>query len=364
MDYKAKIKERMSKLLFLEMNKDGFKENIGIPSYVTFKNKDLYLPISSEYISSNINDEIKIKNLPIYYFIEGMFIAIGADENLRFNDDYELILDYIKDTENCIKSLISKRIQEERSLDAYLLLKGYYSYSKDLEVMKKILLVGETIREQDSSFKDILLDDIEYCITNNLKIAEPYLYKAIVLKNEGDFKAARVAINEYINKGGKVTKEVEIINTDIQNISDYENAIELLAEEPAKAVEILLRLAGEFEENPLIYYYLGIAFRKLEDYHKAIYYLKESVKRESGILEVIVELGLNYACINDFEEAIKFFKKAFEASRDVEICTNIVMCYLNINDLENAKLHLDIAKNLNPDDEIVKQLDTMINKEQ
>ena len=111
-----------------------------------------------------------------------MFIAIGADENLRFNDDYELILDYIKDTENCIKSLISKRIQEERYLDAYLLLKGYYSYSKDLEVMKKILLVGETIREQDSSFKDILLDDIEYCITNNLKIAEPYLYKAIVLK--------------------------------------------------------------------------------------------------------------------------------------------------------------------------------------
>ena len=61
MDYKVKIKERLGKLLFLEMNKDGFKENIGIPSYVTFKNKDLYLPISSEYISSNINDEIKIK---------------------------------------------------------------------------------------------------------------------------------------------------------------------------------------------------------------------------------------------------------------------------------------------------------------
>ena len=301
MDYKAKIKEKMSKLLFLEMNKDGFKENIGIPSYVTFKNKDLYLPISSEYISSNINDEIKIKNLPIYYFIEGMFTAIGADENLRFNEDYELILDYIKDTENCIKSLISKRIEDKRYLDAYLLLKGYYTYSKDLDVMKRILLVGETIREEDSSFKDLLLEDIDYCINNNLKIAEPYLYQAIVLKNDGDFKAARVAINEYLNKGGKVTKEVEIIKADIQNISDYENAIEYLAEDPAKSIEILLRLAEEFEENPLIYYYLGIGFRKLEDYNQAIYYLKESVKRESGILEVIVELGLNYACINEFE---------------------------------------------------------------
>lgn len=362
MDYKVKIKEKLGKLLFLEMNKDGFKENIGIPSYVTFKNNDLYLPISSEYISSNINNEIKIKNLPIYYFIEGMFIAIGSDENLRFNDDYELILDYIKDTESCIKSLISKRIDEKRYLDAYLLLKGYYTYSKDLEVMKKILLVGEAIREEEKGFKDILLEDIDYCISNKLKIAEAYLYKAIILKDDGDFKGAKVLINEYFNNGGKVTKEVEIINNDINNISDYENAVELLEENPAKSIEILLRLGEEFKENPLIYYYLGIAFRKLENYHKAIYYLKESIKRESGILEVIVELGLNYACIGEFEEAIKYFKKAFEASRDVEICTNIIMCYLNINDLENAKLHLEIAKNLNPEDEIVKQLDAMISK--
>ena len=43
-----------------------------------------------------------------------MFIAIGCDENLRFNDDYELILDYIKDTENCIKSLICKENKEEK----------------------------------------------------------------------------------------------------------------------------------------------------------------------------------------------------------------------------------------------------------
>ena len=229
--------------------------------------------------------------------------------------------------------------------------------------MKKILLVGEAIREEEKGFKDILLEDIDYCISNKLKIAEAYLYKAIILKDDGDFKGAKVLINEYFNNGGKVTKEVEIINNDINNISDYENAVELLEENPAKSIEILLRLGEEFKENPLIYYYLGIAFRKLENYHKAIYYLKESIKRESGILEVIVELGLNYACIGEFEEAIKYFKKAFEASRDVEICTNIIMCYLNINDLENAKLHLEIAKNLNSEDEIVKQLDAMISKE-
>lgn len=360
MDYNAQIKEKLGKLLFLEMNIEGFKESVGIPSYVTLNNKELYLPIDSKYISSNIKNEIKLKNIPIYCFIEGMFMAMGCDENLRFNDDYELILDYIKDTENCIKSLISKAIDKDELLDGYLLLKGYYRYSKELDVYKKLLLVGEAIREKDSSFSEILIKDIEYAESNLLKIPESYLYKAMILKEKGEFQAARVALNEYFNRGGKKTEEIEILNKDINNISDYEKAIEYLEGEPEKTVEILLRLAEEFDENPLIYYYLGIAFRKLEDYNTAIYYLEQSVKRESGILEVIVELGLNYACIGEYEKAIGLFKKAFEASRDVEICTNIIMCYLNINDIENAKLHLDIAKELNGDDEIVKQIEAIL----
>lgn len=360
MDYKSAIKEKLGKLLFLEMNIEGFKKLVGIPEYVTFENKDLYIPISSSYISSNAGNEIKIKNIPIYYFIEGMFLAIGCDESLRFNDDYELILDYIKDTENCIKSLISKNVENDNLLDGYLLLKGYYNYSKDLEVMKKLLLVGEALREKDSGFNDILLEEIEYCEKSNISIAEPYLYKAIIYRDKGDFSAARVAMNEYHNRGGKVTEEVEIINRDIDNVFTYEKAIELLNEDPEKSIEMLLKLTGDFDENPLIYYYIALGFRKIDDYQKAIQYLKESLQRESGILEVVVELGVNYACLGEFNEAIKYFRKAFEASKEVEICTNIVMCYLNLNDYENAKLHLDIAKNINADDEIVKQLENIV----
>lgn len=362
MDYNAAFKEKLGKLLFLEIDKEGFKESVHIPTYVDFKNKDLYLPISPEYITSNVNNEVKIKNLPIYYFIEGMFFAIGADENLRFNEDYETILTYIKDTENCIKSIISKKINDEKLIDAYLLLKGFYRYSKDMDVMKKLLLVGENLREKDSAFKDILLQDIEYCEENSLKVPEAYLYKTLILKDDGDFKGANVAINEYLNNGGKKTEEVSILIDDITNISNYEIAIEHLKDDPVKTVKLLLELLEKFENNPLVYYYLGVAYRKLENYEKAIYYLNESLGRESGIYEVVVELGINYACINDFESAIKYFKKAFEVTKEVEICTNIVMCYMNLNNLEEAKLHLDIAKKLDPEDEIVKDLEKMLNK--
>ena len=37
------------------------------------------------------------------------------------------------------------------------------------------------------------------------------------------------------------------------------------------------------------------------------------------------------------------------------------MCYINLGDKENANLNLDIAKKLDPEDEIVKEIDAMLN---
>lgn len=156
--------------------------------------------------------------------------------------------------------------------------------------------------------------------------------------------------------------EIESIVKDIENISTYEKAVELVKDNPEKAMELLIPLSNEFSDNPLIYYYLGVCCRKLQHYNKAIHYLNRSISIESGILEVVNELGMNYACLNEFEEAIKYFKKAFEASNEVEICTNIVMCYYNLGDMEQARLNLDIAKKIAPDDEIVIDIDNMINR--
>jgi tetratricopeptide (TPR) repeat protein len=360
LNYNAVIKEKLGKLLFLEIDKKAFKEMIKIPSYVEFENKDLYLPISPKYITENIQNEIKIKNLPIYHFVEGMIFAIGADENLRFNKDYEIILTYISDTESCIKSVIAKSIKEDNLIEAYILLKGFYRYSKDKEIMEKLLLVGETLKEKDNAFKEMLLKDIDYSLNHLLNINEAYLYKALILKDENDYKGAKIAINEYINNGGKMNDDIEILVADINNVSNYELAIEHLEDDPVKSIKLLVDLLDKFPENPLVYYYLAVAYRKLENYDKAVYYLNESLEIETGIYEVIIELGINYACLNDFETAIKYFKKAFEATKEVEVCTNIVMCYLNLNNIKEAKIHLELAKNINPEDEIVKELEKIL----
>lgn len=48
-----------------------------------------------------------------------------------------------------------------------------------------------------------MLEDIELCKEKFFKVSEPYLYNALILKDDGDYKGAEVEINEYINKGGK-----------------------------------------------------------------------------------------------------------------------------------------------------------------
>lgn len=361
-NYKTMYKDKLSKLLFLEINKEGFKRSINIPEYVDLKSDDLYMPISADYITANANDEIKISNLPIYYFIEGIFIVFGADKNIKYNDDYGTILSYIPETDDCVKSLIADRIKNDRLEDAYILLKGFYRYTKEEEILTKLLAVGEAIREKDSNFKELLLEDIEECKEQFEKSPEPYLYNALILKDSGDYKGAEVEIHEYINKGGKKTPEIEQIIIDINNISSFEKAIEHLKDEPNKAIELLLPLCEEFKENPLIYYYLGVGYRKIENYKTAIHYLQKSLSLESGSLEAVNELGMNYASIGNFEDAVKCFRKAFEASKDVEICTNLIMCYINMGDTEQAKLNLDIAKKIAPEDEIVIEIDQMLNR--
>lgn len=361
-NYKTMYKDKLSKLLFLEVNKDGFKKSLNIPDYVEFKNDDLYMPISSEYVVANAEDVLKLSNLPIYYFVEGIFTVFGADKNVRYNEDYGTILSYIPDCEECVKSLIADRIKKDRFEDAYILLKGLYRYTKEEEILTKLLSVGETIREKDSSFDEIMIDDIEECKENFEKSPDPYLYNALILRDKGDYKGAEVQINEYINKGGKRTPEIEQIMIDIGNVSNFEKAVGYLKDEPKKSIELLLPLCEEFKENPLIYYYLGVGYRRLENYNKAIHYLSKSLSIESGSLETVNELGMSYACIGEYEEAIKYFRKAFEASKEVEICTNIVMCYINMGDTEQAKIHLDIAKKLAPEDEIVIEIDQMLNR--
>lgn len=356
MNYNSHFKEKLSKLLFLEVHRDGFLKSIDAQKKINFKNNDLYIPISIEYVSSNIKDEYKLENLPIYYFVEGMFFSLGADENFRFNDDYISLLDIIKDSIPCIKKIIADKVKNNNLEDAFILSRGLGRVCAEKEIYEKILMIGEAIRGIDKSFAEVQKAQIEASKKIFSNEAFPYYYLAIIYETEGETSKAFAEINEYIARGGARNELVESFYKGLEDEVNYQKGKELLMDEPKEALKKLLPLAEKFVEDPILYYYIGVAYRKIENYEKAIYYLNDSLALDDAVVETVNELGINYACIGDYQNAIKHFRKAFEATKDIEICTNLIMCYININDIKNAKLHLSIAQKINGEDEIVKKL--------
>lgn len=356
MNYNSQFKEKLSKMLFLEISREGFLKSIKADIKTKFKNKDLYIPISIEYISSNIKDEYRLENLPIYYLIEGMFFSLGADEDLRFNDDYLVLINNISDSIPCIKKIIVDKVKENNLEDAFILSRGLSRAYVDKDVYEKLLIIGEHIRELDNSFSEIQKVQIDIAKDLFVNEAFPYFYAAIIDENQGENSKAFWNINEYINRGGERNELVDRLYAGLEDEVNYEKGKEMLIEAPKEALKKLLPLSEKWTENALLYYHIGTAYRRIENYEKAIYYLNESLTLDDAVVETVNELGLNYACIEEYQSAIKYFRKAFEAIKDIEICTNLIICYININDIENAKLHLDIAKNINKDDEIVREL--------
>lgn len=354
MEIDVLFKEKLSEILFLEINK-----SLEIESFkVTVKDR-IYLPVRSANIVERAKANEEPGNIPVSFFIEGMFFVLGCDNEFVYADQYREILKENFDlASKIIKSKIYNCIKEEKLLEAYIMLKGLVKAEATRDNYNHLLMIGEQLRLKDRDFEkeqSIIIKEAK-----ELDFAEPFLYEANLLNSQEKYREALDSLEAYLLKGGSPSDEVLAFKNNIKNISDYERGKELIYDDPNNALKSLLPLLDTFEDNVLLYYYIAVAYRVLGNYEKAIYYLNESLLLDSTLVEVANELGLNYASLGIYEQAIAYFRKAFEVTRSVEICTNLIMCYLNIGDREQAKLHLELAKKLDSKDEVVIELQSII----
>lgn len=355
MNIKSRFADKLTKLLFLEVKKENIKK-----IFNTEVLEDIYLPVKSSNIVDNVKSQKDMEQISLSFFIEGMTYVLGADENFKFNGEYKKMLSNINSSIPFIKSKVAQTVKEKRYEEAYILLKGLLNLDGSIEVYDKVIVLIDEMRNNDKAYKDEELEIIEKAKMKD-NYALPYFYETIIRKEEGDYEKALFCINNYISNGGEETLEVTELKESLKSILNYEKGKELLFEEPKEALKIFIPLLDEFGDNASLYYYVAVAYRILENYEKAIYYLNEALSIDSDIVEVVNELGINYASLGDFKSAIAYLRKAFEVTKSVEICTNIIMCYLDSGDAENARNHLDVAKKLDPNDEIVIQLDSIMN---
>ncbi|NFO97945.1 capsular biosynthesis protein [Clostridium botulinum] len=356
MDVKARFKDKLSNLLFLQMNKERVEKVFNTKLET---NEEVYMPVATEDIVHKVKNNEDVDNIPVAFFIEGMSYVLGTDEKFKYNDIYEKIILSVPKASEFIKGRIASYVKEKKYEEAYIILKGLSKVEKTEEIYNKLIMLADKLRILN---KEYVEEELE--IIDKAKLIEgyamPYLYEALIKKDKEDFYGALFGINNYIAKGGVETPEISDLKNSLKIVNDYDEGKKLVYDEPQKALDLLVPLLSELGDNAEIYYHIAVAYRILENSPKAIHYLEKSMEIDSSYPEVFNELGINYACLQDFESAIVYLRKVFEVTRSIEVCTNLIMCYINIGDYKQAKSHLEIAKKINNEDEIVKQLNNIL----
>lgn len=356
LDSSSFFKEKLATLLFVEIDRKKVHEIFHIDIH---ENEQLFVPMRPQSLAGNIIDKNNSSSIPVSVFIEGMFYELGGDQNFKYSSVYKQILNNINQSIPYIKGIIYNDVVSKKYEDAYIFLKGLLCIEESKENYSMLLKLGEKVRDTHSFFKDEELDIIEKAKKIS-KYPDPYLYEALIKKDDKDFEGALFCINTYLQNCGEETQEVTQLKVSLKNVVNYERGKELTYTEPDTALKYLIPLLDEFGDNPSLYYYIAVSYRILNNYEKAIYYLNEALSIDNSFVDVVNEIGINYACLGNYKTAVSYFRKVFEATHSVSICTNLIMCYLNMGDIDMAKKHMDIAEKLAPDDKVVLKLKKML----
>jgi len=357
LEYIKHFKSKLSSLIFLELNKEIIASHFDLPEIGKIK-EDLFLPLSPEYIADNISKDLT-KDLPFGEFVKGMYYVSGADPDFSQIELYRTILAGIS-REGVIKGLVTKLLKEEKLEDALIYLLGLYHIHKEQEVLRNTLVLLEELSLSGEMYREALKKYAEEAIDAGMN--EGYLFKGSALRFAGDFSGALFNIREYLRLGGEETKEISEEIEFLDRKSRITEGEEILYENPQRFLELVLPLLNREEDNPRLLLMIAIAYRMLKNHEKAIYYLNDALAVDSAYVDVLNELGINYAAIGDYQQAVKYFRTLFEQVRTIEILTNLIMCYLNLGDLKAAKEHIAIAELMDSEDEILLEIKGYVEK--
>lgn len=353
------VNDRLSKLIFIELKDLGVLKEINLNLYKVLRGKEILFPVDLKMVADVKNP--KRSDLTMDKFFIGMLLCIGGNEEFIYNDYYEDIILNFDNSQEFYKGYIYSLIQNDELFEAYIMLKGLSRIYFNEEYKEKLISVLFALKDKNDFLKHECKSQIDDAIKNYKNFNKAYMYKSMMERDEGNYILALHSIDNYIKEDKNFNKdEIEIYRKQLLSYRDYEDGKEKIYSSPKEAMEKLVTLIEIFKDDALLYYYIAIACRRLSMFEQAIYYLECSRKIDTDIVEVVNEIGLNYASLNMYENAVNYFETVFKVTNAIEVCTNIIMCYFKLNEVDKMNNYFKIAKSINKDDEILRELETFI----
>lgn len=355
MDFKAYLKREIEKTMFIEINKDVQLNLKGNP--ILKRGEYPLLPGDIVNLAKMSQEAI-----PANAMINAMIFMISCDPDFKHNQDYTNFLKSIEGIESYIIMNIEKN-KETNTKKAVIFSTALniLSPKKDYGLNRALLIMELYDKTNQEFLKDEVLSSLEKLIETYPGYAAPHYYLGEYYLDK-DIDIAKYHLRRCLDDPSTRDSAAEILDR-INNVEEYDRAVELIENgQGYDALKILLPMVEDNPEHLDAKFYAAVALRQTENFHKALIYLNELLEFAERA-EVYAEIGINLAELNDFNTAIVYFKNALKIKPDDSgmIC-NIGVCYLNLNNYEEAKKAFELATRINPKDEIAFEWLEKLNK--
>ncbi len=370
-DYFKKYTKDIS---FIELKPDAF---VDINSYKVGGGTPL--PILVDDLVGEVkddSDEIKFVNM-----INGMIYTIGIDSDFPHAEEYKKILKaYDEGIENYMIYSAMEFMKENKVDEAMIYLRAVYALNEDnipavynysiaLEERAKIAyekddkkLGTEFLKEAMSKMEEVRDKDDD----ENREFPLAYYKLGFYYKAFHKFILAKETWEKFIEITDN-TEEIDEVREILQSIEDdvqYEEGYSLVLEgHPKEGVEKLLPLTEKFKNWWNLDFVIGVGYRQLGAFEKAIYHFKKVLEVNPAQVDTLNEMGLCKANQGDMEAAVEFFDKAVKMNpNNHEIICNRGMAKLQLGDVDGATEDIEKAHSIAPEDEIVKSCVAVLGK--
>lgn len=350
--------------------KKGAKISLGQYSYTT--DKELPLPIKIISLVEEIKKQDEYDGITLNNIIDGIIYLLGTDYKFEYREDYKKMFLALKfEIEPFIIHCINK-MEDGRDDDSIVYGKclvnlnendkNCFVYASCLE-RKSINLLNKNDKDANN-FMAESLKYFEKSLDYNDKFALAYYKLGYYYKTNQQYIKAKL----YWEKQQEFDDDqlrIEEIREQLEQLDvyvQYEKGYNfVLNGEPQKGIDILLPIVNVYSNWWNLLFFVGLAYRMLNQYEIAVKYFENVLRINEGQIHALNELGLCRMVLKKYEGAEEAFTAVLALEpKNSEVLCNRAAAYYYLGKNDKAKSDIDIALNINPDDEVAHELLKMI----
>ena len=337
--------------------------------------KELPVPVRVQKLLEDIKKQNEMDGITLNNIIDGIIYIIGSDVNFGFLTEYEKMLEELNfDIKPYIVYCINK-FDENECEDGVVYGKALvnleenekscFVYASALEKMG-LKHNDEGREEKGQYFLEEANKYFEKCLDYDDKFALAYYKLGFYYKRSQQYVKAELTWNKHQLIDDDVLRIDEIRNELIQlrPYVDFEKGYNLiLKEKPEEGLDLLLPLVKELGGWWNLLFFIGLAYRMLEQYDIAETYFENVLKLEEEQKDALNELGLCKLCRGKYVEAAELFTDLLNIEPgNCEVICNRAVAYMYNNQLDRAMEDIHTALKINPADPVALSIKAELDK--